>query len=139
MTLVYTNYLKTTKKTTILDFLCFLGPETLSWEFVSKGYIATNLCGAKNKGSKTLQAKNKGSITPREKFTFNICPAEFWTPLTFPYIVLEQCNLCLANSLRNCVRGNKNHKSYLKNYTLFFIFFFYLCKPLSFQRSAQPI
>ena len=96
-----------------------------------KGCIAPKLCGGKNEGSKTLGAKSKGSITPQGKFTFILCPAElwslcllpveFWTPCSLLSGVLEQCNLFPANLWRHSLRGQNNHKNYLKIWYSYFL------------------
>ena len=86
-----------------------------------------------------LRGANLPSIfAPRSFGPLNLRPAEFWTPQSVPRGVLEQCNVCPAFSWRHSYGGLNIHK---KSSNVYFSYFFagYFCKPLSFQRSIQPI
>ena len=144
------NNLKISKKIKILDnFSDNVGP----WNYASDiprgtGCIAPKLRGARLKGPKTRGAKVDGSKTLRGniegKFalqsfgSLNLCPAEFWTPQPVPRGVLEQCNLCPAEFWRHSFSAQNNCKNDLK-IKFFFFFKGYFCKPLTFQKSIQPI
>ena len=106
-----------------------------------KGCIAIKLREARNKGSKTPRgkeqrlhdsagqrtkapllrgAKNEGKFALQFHGDFVLCPAELWGLRSLPRVVMEQCNLCPANSQRHSFRGKSNHKHYLKIWVEFF-------------------
>ena len=87
------------------------------WESGAHVALLQNSAGHTLRGPKLRRAQLEGSKTPRGKFAFNVCPAFSW---------------------RHIFGGLDIHKNHL---TIWFSVYFkgYFCKPLSFQRSIQPI
>ena len=86
------------------------------------------LCGANIAANLPRGVLDPSTCAPQSFGPLNLCPAEFWSNAT-----------CAPQSFGDIVSGpKKKHKNDLK-ITFSFFFYGYFCKPLTFQRSIQPI
>ena len=84
-----------------------------------------NSAGQRTKVPYLRGAKIEGKFATRSYGALVLCPVEFWTLLSLPRRVLEQCNFCPANSQRHIFRAQNNHKNNQKK--LFCFFFKVIC------------
>ena len=110
---------------------CFKTLRGTGWrvqKFAGQRLRGPKLCGANIEANLPRGVLDPSTCAPQRFGPLNLCPAEFWSNAT-----------CAPRSFGDIVSGpKKTHKKDLK-ITFSYFFYGYFCKPLTFQRSIQPI